>query len=65
MGTLTPHFVARDPAVAAAWYGEVLGATEERRITLPGGQVLSVTCGSETAGWRSVMSFRTWGSCPR
>jgi PhnB protein len=42
MGTLTPHFVARDPAVAAAWYGEVLGAIEERRITLPGGRVLSV-----------------------
>ena len=42
MGTLTPHLVTRDPAVAAAWYGEVLGATEEGRITLPGGRVLSV-----------------------
>jgi PhnB protein len=42
MGTLTPHLVTRDPAVAAAWYGEVLGATEEGRITLPGGHVLSV-----------------------
>jgi PhnB protein len=34
--------VTRDPAVAAAWYGEVLGAMEEGRITLPGGRVLSV-----------------------
>jgi uncharacterized glyoxalase superfamily protein PhnB len=42
MGTLTPHLVTRDPAVAAAWYGEVLGAIEEGRITLPGGRVLSV-----------------------
>jgi PhnB protein len=42
MGTLTPHVVTRDPAVAAAWYGEVLGAIEEGRVTLPGGRVLSV-----------------------
>ena len=42
MGTLTPHLVTRDPAVAATWYGEVLGAIEEGRITLPGGRVLSV-----------------------
>ena len=42
MGTLTPHLVTRDPAVAAAWYGEVLGAAQEGRITLPGGRVLSV-----------------------
>ena len=63
MGTLTPHLVTRDPAVAAAWYGDLLGAIEEGRITLPGAEAW--TCGSETAGWRSVMSFRTWGSCPR
>jgi hypothetical protein len=34
MGTLTHHLVTRDPAVAAAWYGEVLGAIEEGRIML-------------------------------
>src|SRR5215468_9663961 len=42
MGTLTPHLVTRDPALAATWYGEVLGAREDGRITLPGGRVLSV-----------------------
>ena len=42
MGMLTPHLVTRDPAAAAAWYGSVLGAIEETRITLPGGKVLSI-----------------------
>lgn len=42
MGALTPHLVTRDPAAAAAWYGSVLGAVEDRRITLPGGQVLTI-----------------------
>ena len=42
MSMLTPHLVTRDPAAAAAWYGQVLGAVEEGRITLPGGRVLSV-----------------------
>ena len=42
MSMLTPHLVTRDPAAAAAWYGQVLGAVEESRITLPGGRVLSV-----------------------
>jgi PhnB protein len=42
MGTLTPHLVTRDPAAAAAWYGSVLGAVEEDRITLPDGRVLSI-----------------------
>ncbi len=42
MGMLTPHLVAREPAAAAAWYGSVLGAVEEGRITLPGGRVLSI-----------------------
>jgi PhnB protein len=42
MGTLTPHLVTRDPAAAAAWYASVLGAAEESRITLPGGQILSI-----------------------
>ena len=39
---LTPHLVACHPDAAAAWYGQVLGAVEESRITLPGGRVLSV-----------------------
>jgi PhnB protein len=42
MGTLTPHLVTRDPAAAAAWYGSVLGAVETSRITVPGGQVLTI-----------------------
>jgi PhnB protein len=42
MGTLTPHLVTRGPAAAAAWYGSVLGAVEEDRITLPDGRVLSI-----------------------
>jgi PhnB protein len=42
MGTLTSHLVTRDPDRAASWYGSVLGATEESRITLPGGQVLTI-----------------------
>jgi len=42
MSTLTCHLVTRDPGAAAAWYGSVLGAVETGRITLPGGQVLTV-----------------------
>ncbi len=42
MTTLTSHLVTRDPASAAAWYTSVLGATEKSRITLPGGQVLTI-----------------------
>ena len=42
MSTLTCHLVTRDPAAAAAWYGSVLGAAEIGRITLPGGQILSI-----------------------
>lgn len=42
MGTLTSHLVTRDPARAAAWYASVLGAEEKSRITLPGGQVLTI-----------------------
>ena len=42
MSTLTSHLVTRDPAAAAAWYGSVLGAVEESRITLPGGQILII-----------------------
>ena len=42
MSTLTSHLVTRDPAQAAAWYGSVLGAVEEGRVTLPGGRVLTI-----------------------
>lgn len=42
LSTLTSHLVTRDPAAAASWYGSVLGAVEEGRVTLPGGRVLTV-----------------------
>ena len=42
MNTLTPHLVTRNPEAAAAWYQSVLNATEESRITLPGGQVMTI-----------------------
>ena len=42
MGTLTSHLVTRDPARAAAWYVSVLGAAETSRVTLPGGQILTI-----------------------
>ncbi len=42
MSTLTSHLVTRDPARAATWYVSVLGATEKSRVTLPGGQVLTI-----------------------
>ncbi len=42
MSTLTCHLVTRNPDAAAAWYASVLGATEASRITLPGGQVLTI-----------------------
>src|ERR1700753_2149428 len=42
MTSLTFHFVTRDPAAAAAWYTAVLGAGETSRITLPGGQILTI-----------------------
>jgi PhnB protein len=42
MTTLTCHLVTRDPAAAAAWYESVLGAAEISRITLPGGQILTI-----------------------
>src|SRR5581483_6128401 len=42
MSSLTCHFVTRDPNAAAAWYRSVLGAEETSRITLPGGQVLTI-----------------------
>src|SRR6266571_550868 len=42
MSTLTCHLVTRNPDAAAAWYGSALGAEETSRITLPGGQVLTI-----------------------
>jgi PhnB protein len=42
MSSLTCHLVTRDPNAAAAWYSSVLGAEETSRITLPGGQVLTI-----------------------
>lgn len=42
MSTLTFHLVTRNPDAAAAWYGSVLGAVETSRITLPGGQVMTI-----------------------
>lgn len=42
MSTLTVHLVTRDPSAAAAWYETVLDAAETSRITLPGGQVLTI-----------------------
>src|SRR6201992_381973 len=45
MTTLTCHLVTRDPAAAAAWYRSVLSAEETSRITLPGGQILTIELG--------------------
>jgi PhnB protein len=42
MSTLTCHLVTRDPDAAASWYGSVLDAVEISRITLPGGQVMTI-----------------------
>ncbi|MEN3264520.1 VOC family protein [Pseudonocardia sp.] len=42
MSTLTSHLVTRDPNAASSWYVLVLGARENSRITLPGGQVLTI-----------------------
>jgi PhnB protein len=42
MPTLSCHLVVDDAVVAAAWYRDVLGAVEERRITLADGRVLTV-----------------------
>jgi PhnB protein len=39
---LTPHIVVNDAAAAASWYAQALGAQERRRITLPGGNVMSL-----------------------
>jgi len=36
---LTPHLVAQDAARAIAFYVEIFGATEEFRLTEPGGKI--------------------------
>lgn len=42
MAALTSHLVTRDPDAASAWYVSVLDARENSRITLSGGQVLTI-----------------------
>ncbi|TDO45662.1 PhnB protein [Kribbella sp. VKM Ac-2571] len=42
MTSLALHLVVDDPAAAATWYAEVLGARETSRIDLPSGQPLTV-----------------------
>jgi PhnB protein len=39
---VTPHIVVSDAAAASSWYAQALGAEERRRITLPGGKVMSL-----------------------
>ena len=41
MSDLAWHFVVRDVERASAWYGDVLGATETGRVTLPDGTVMT------------------------
>lgn len=41
MSDLAWHFVVRDVDRASAWYGDVLGATETRRVTLPDGTAMT------------------------
>jgi PhnB protein len=42
VSAVTPHIVVSDAAAAASWYEQALGAEERRRITLPGGKVMSL-----------------------
>jgi PhnB protein len=42
VSAVTPHIVVSDAAAAASWYAQALGAEERRRITLPGGKVMSL-----------------------
>jgi PhnB protein len=42
MSTLSCHLVVDDAVAAADWYRRVLGAIEERRLTLADGRVLTV-----------------------
>jgi PhnB protein len=43
MTDLTWHGVVRDPAAAARWYADVLGAQEIGRVTLPGAKILTIS----------------------
>jgi PhnB protein len=36
--TVTPHIVVRGAARAAEWYAGALGAEEQSRVPVPGGQ---------------------------
>ena len=40
-GYITPHLVVRDVLRAAQWYIEALGATEQKRVPLPRGKVMT------------------------
>ena len=42
VSAVTAHIVVSDAAAAASWYAQALGAQERRRITLPGGNVMSL-----------------------
>ena len=42
MTQIAVHLVVDDPDTAAAWYTEVFGAQETRRIPLPDGRPLTV-----------------------
>ncbi|WP_432886972.1 VOC family protein [Kribbella sp. CA-245084] len=42
MTQIAMHLVVNDPDQAASWYAEALGARETSRLTLPGGQTLTV-----------------------
>ena len=53
------------PCAAAAWYGSVLGAVEQGRVTLPGGRVLTVELRFGISGLAIGDEFRTWASSPR
>jgi PhnB protein len=37
-----PHFVVPDAAQAADWYAQAFGASEESRVPLPGGKVMTI-----------------------
>lgn len=42
MTQIAVHLVVDDPAAAAAWYAEALGARETSRVSLPDGRPLTV-----------------------
>jgi PhnB protein len=40
--TITPHIIVRDPANAAGWYAQALGAEVGRRIRVPDGRYMQI-----------------------